>query len=165
MTVLICLALVVVSAVACGAKVEQHSPWQSGFDIRAAPGLEAGTSDRVTIHPTVAYSRSLFGGVEGETESVLHLGGQVRMATAQTSRSPWFGGEATYARRWTTFDDSALSTETTNGWTLAGLAGVPVFTGSAGTLHVYGAGGAAKFGGSGPYFRIGIDFQPAFLKR
>ena len=143
------------------------SPAQYGLDVRVAPGFAVG-SGGLTAHPTVAYARSVFGGYEGETDGTLHVGGQVRLAPGQEatgSASFWFGGEATYARRRTTFDLAGIGTESTSGWTLAALAGLPLIEGAAGTVHGYAAAGLNKYGGSGPYARVGIDLQPAFLRR
>jgi hypothetical protein len=160
------LGLPVVSG--CAASASETSPWQGSIDLRVAPGFAAGGSERVTLHPTVAYARSVVGGVEGERDDVLHFGGQLR---ARTARRPagvssfWFGGEATYARRRTAFDAPGVDAETTNGWTLAALGGSPLIDGTAATVHGYVAAGVVKFGGAGPYLRVGLDVQPAFLRR
>jgi len=138
------------------------SPRWYGIDLRAAPGLAV--ADRVTVHPTAAFATDVFGGVEGESLKFLHLGGQLRYATGSAADAIWLGGELTYARRWTSFDDGSTS-ETDNGWTLAGLAGRPLLSGTLGTVHGYGAAGVNKFGGEGFYFRVGLDVQPAFLRR
>ncbi|MFN0182070.1 MAG: hypothetical protein ACKVZ0_24975 [Gemmatimonadales bacterium] len=162
------LGLVMLALTSNGCFILDNSPTQFGLDIRIAPGFALGSSDKVTIHPTAAYARGVFGGVDGESDNILHFGGQVRAKLSSCSakpRCPWFGGEATFARRRTTFDNSTDAAESTNGFTLAGLAGVPLVSGKAGTIHGVVAGGMVKFGGSGPYVRIGFDFQPAFLRR
>jgi hypothetical protein len=148
------------------AYLSKTSPVQYGVDLRVAPGFEAGEGE-VTVHPMVAYAFSIAGGVDGEDDRVLHLGGQLRFhpASASTSGSRvWFGGEVAYARRTTSFDFTDVTTAT-NGWTVAALAGLPIIQGNSGTIHAYAALGLNKYGGTGPYARLGFDLQPAFLKR
>ena len=129
------------------------SPAVYGLDARVAPGFLVGDGD-VTVHPTAAYSRSLFGGVGGETDNKLFLGAQVR--TPVTESGIWLGGEAAYARRWTGFDSPGIETETTNGWTLTALAGRRLTEG----FGTYVAAGVNKYGGSGPYARVGFELSP-----
>ena len=78
-------------------------------------------------------------------------------ATEQTLESGiWLGGEAAYARRWTGFDSPGIETETTNGWTLTALAGRRLTEG----FGTYVAAGVNKYGGSGPYARVGFELSP-----
>ena len=150
----------------CETGGSRTSPWQTGIGVRIAPGFSAGDASRVTLHPTAAYFKPLWGGPEGESNYVLLAGGQLRFGVQPSgpSQGPWLGGEAMYGRRTSTFDDPSEPDESSNGWTLAALAGLPIANGSAGTLHGYVAAGVVKFGGSGPYVRVGVDVQPAFLR-
>jgi len=155
-------------SVACAGKAGSDSPWHGGVDLRFAPGIEVSPDSTVTVHPTVAFARTLVGGVDGEQDSFWNFGGQIRTRLPNCSsagRCPWFGGETTFARRTTSFDAPGVESEVRNGWTVAGLGGIPLVSGKAGTLHGYAAGGLSKFGGTGPYIRVGFDFQPAFLRK
>ena len=155
------------SACAGGGWLFINSPPTYGAELRLDPGFTLG-SGATTLHPTAAYGWHLAGGEDLESGQVFHLGAQVRRTLpgcAGTAKCLWLGAEATYARRWATFDEPGIDDETENGWTLAGLAGVPVYRSEAGTLHAYTAAGVNKFGGSGLYARLGLDFQPAFLNR
>jgi hypothetical protein len=160
------VALVLLVSISGCARTES-SPAQYLLDIRVAPGFAVGEG-LVTFHPTVAYARSMFGGEDGEHGTYLFLGGQARFAAVSASPAGsglWLGGEATFARRRTTFDDPASDVETQNGWTIAALVGLPVLEGAAGTIHGYAAAGVNKYGGTGSYLRVGADLQPAFLRR
>ena len=129
------------------------SPAVYGADVRVAPGFGVGDGD-ATVHPTAAYSRSLSGGVDGEHDDILFLGAQVR--TPVTESGLWLGGEAAYARRWTGFDLSSIETDSTNGWTLTALAGLPLTN----VFSAYVAAGVNKYGGSGWYSRVGFELSP-----
>ena len=162
-----CAAALLLIVGLSGCFAGKTSPAQYGIDLRFAPGFALGNAG-TSIHPTVAYARALLGGVEGESDGILHVGGQVRWAPQQTTLGGsklWLGGEATYARRRTTFDFPGATPASTNGWTLAALAGLPVLEGTMGTAHAYAALGVNKYGGTGPYGRVSIDIQPAFLSR
>lgn len=77
----------------------------------------------------------------------------------------WFGGEGAYARRSTVVTNPLVAedpddTGITNGWSVGGLVGTPVYRGRAGDLHLYAFSGVRKFGGSGPNIRFGFEFRP-----
>jgi hypothetical protein len=59
---------------------------------------------------------------------------------------------------------SGFPSSSTSGWSLNAMAGVPVFQGKWGP-SLYGAAGVSHYGGSGVNVRLGVDFQPWFLKR
>ncbi len=155
------LLLAVLVPLVSGCFMSKTSPAVYGIDLRVAPGFAVGSGE-TTVHPTLGYAFSLAGGVEGESDGVLHIGGQVRVPSSGTW---WYGGEATYARRSTSYDVAGIPTESANGWTLAGLLGMPVAEPSWGVVHGYTALGLNKYGGTGPYVRVGVDVQPAFLNR
>ena len=135
------------------ASAGKTSPAVYGFDVRVTPGFAVGDGD-VTVHPTAGYSRSLGGGVDGETDDIVHLGAQVRAPVSESGL--WLGGEAAYARRWTGFDSPSIETDTTNGWTLTALAGLPLGDGGFGA---YAAAGVNKYGGTGFYARLGFELS------
>ena len=87
------------------------------------------------------------------------LGAQLRYTVPSSGSDLWFGGEASYVRRWTSYDIEGVDTEGRNGWTLAGLVGKPLGETGLGTWHVYAAAGLNKYGGAGFYGHIGIDLQ------
>jgi len=130
------------------------SPLELGIDVRVAPGFKVERSGRTTIHPTVAYSRSIAGGVAGEHTQLIHIGGQIRVAQGRYNNKagPWLGGEATFARRRTSYDFAGVGPDWTNGFTVAALAGVPLSDGSVGTLHGYVAAGMRKYRGGRSLF-------------
>jgi hypothetical protein len=141
------------------------SPWQSGYEIRFSPSFVVADSENVTAHPTVAYERAFF---SGGHDNNLHFGGQVRSAPERFQgrlRGLWLGGEGAFARRSTVVTDPLAVEDNedgvvANGWRVGVLFGMPVFTGSRGSLHFSTSVGVIKFGGMGPSIRFGLEFQP-----
>lgn len=158
---LVVLGLVMTSTTGCF--TTEASPLEYGIDVRAAPGFDVGDGG-LSVHPTAAYARGIFGGVDGVTNSFIHLGGQLRLDPNPEEAGLWFGAEGTWTRRRTSFDGSP-GAGTRNGWTAAALAGFPLTELSFGVINAYAAAGLIDTGSSGPYFRVGLDLQPAFLQR
>jgi hypothetical protein len=145
------VAFAFVTAPGCG--VLWNSPAEYVVDLRLSPGFVVSEAQNVSVHPVGAFAHSVGGGVEGESNRYWFLGGQVRKSVRQY----FVGAEATWAQRRTSFDDDAFDPETTSGWTLAGLASMPLTRGMGLSLDGVGAAGMNKFGGSGPYLRLGVE--------
>jgi hypothetical protein len=151
----------------CESGASVASPAQMMLGARISPGIPMGAG-ATSVHGTLGYARSIAGGVEGEADEYLNVGAQLRRSLGGASgqpAKPWLGGEAQYSRRETEFDDSDLANETVNGWTVTVLAGLPLLDHARGVVNGYVAAGINKYGGAGFYGRVGIDIQPAFLRR
>jgi hypothetical protein len=145
------------------------SPWQTGIDLRVSPEIKRASSDDLSLHATAAYERSF---AAGGHENDLHLGGQIRFTPPQ-SRDPgkkfWVGGEGSYSRRSAVVTDPLIrdpdDAGVTHGFRFSGLFGVPVLVSARGSWHFYTSAGVMKYGGAGPSFRFGLEFQPASARR
>jgi len=145
------------------------SPFQGGFDLRVSPGIPVGQSGRTSVHPTFAYERSF---ADGGHDNGLHFGGQVRHKPSRFEgrlSGTWFGGEVSYVRRSSVVTDPTVrdpdDAGVTNGWRIGGLFGIPIYRGQHGSIHFSASGGIIKFGGAGPSFRVGLEFQPPLARR
>lgn len=130
-----------------------------GVGVHAAPAFNTG-SPGVTLHPLVSYTYFKF---DGGHDDRFEAGGQVRKAmTGMGARGFWLGAEAAYALFRTHIDN--VDTDNTNGWSVAGLLGIPVGDATQ-RMSLYGGVGYADYGGSSIIAKIGVDWQPSFMKR
>ena len=157
-------AIVIYTLMQLGCHMTQTSPWRTGWDFQVSPGFKVGDSGRTTIHPTLGYARASLDGGHG---SILFVGGQVRYAPERFKgrlQGLWFGGEGGYARRSTVVTDPLVADlgdpGVAHGWRIAGLFGVPVYSGKHGSVHVYGSAGVINFGGAGSSIRFGVELHP-----
>ena len=145
------------AAAAAASSSDYDAEWGIGF--RAAPSVST-LSPGVTVHPMVSYTYFSF---DGGHDDRFEAGGQVRKSmSGMRSRGFWIGGEAAYALFRTHIDK--LDTENTNGWSVAFLLGLPVGD-AVRNMSVYGGVGLADYGGSSYVAKIGLDWQPSFMKR
>lgn len=142
------------------AAAHTSSPWQFGGGVRAAPGFAIGQRG-LTAHPMASYTYLSF---DGGYDDLFEFGAQVRRPLARGNRSAalWVGGEAAFSVMRTHVDNIA-GTFNTNGWSLTGLAGMPVGTSKWG-VSLYTGAGLSHYGSMGFNLRLGVDLQPWFLK-
>lgn len=130
-----------------------------GVGVHAAPAFNT-SSPGLTVHPMVSYTYFHF---DGGHQDRFEAGGQVRKAiSGMGSRGFWIGGEAAYALL--RAHEKNIDTENTNGWSVAGLLGVPIGDAVQNT-SVFGGVGYADYEGSTIIFKVGLDWQPGFMKR
>lgn len=147
------------TAPAPAAQSSSSSDAEWGVGVHAAPAFNTG-SPGVTVHPMVSYTYFSF---DGGHDDRFEAGGQVRKSmSGMGSRGFWLGAEAAYALFRTHIDN--VDTQNTNGWSVAGMLGVPVGDAMR-NMSVFGAVGYADYGGSSVIFRAGLDWQPSFMKR
>jgi len=153
---------------ACGVG-NQTSPWQYGVEARISPAIITADSGHLSLHATVAYARYFLGGIDGEHDEVINIGGQIRFIPGESREGFWVSLEPSYARRKTVVDDPAVADPadegSTNGWSFSALGGLPLMNGRVASVSGYVALGIVKFGGTGPNLRVGFDIQPEFLRR
>ena len=145
------------AAAAAASSSSYDAEW--GVGVHAAPGFNTG-SPGLTVHPMVSYTYFAF---DGGHQDRFEAGGQIRKTmTGMGSRGFWLGGEAAYAHLRAHVDN--VDTESTNGWSVAGLLGVPVGD-AVRNMSVFGGVGYADYEGSTVIFKVGLDWQPSFMKR
>lgn len=140
-------------------QASSSSSWEWGAGAHIAPGFETG-SPGVTLHPMASYSYLKF---DGGHDDRFEFGGQIRKALGQTasSRGFWIGAQPAFAILRTHVDN--VPTESTNGWSLTALAGVPVSDAKWGASF-FGGAGVSHYGSTGVNLRAGLDLQPWFMK-
>lgn len=149
----------------CFSAAHHSSPWEYGGGIRLAPGFRAGSNEAVTWHPMLSYTYLKF---DGGHDALYELGGQLRWrpTPARKNGGLWLGAEAAAARATESVDGTGgyNFSDSSNGWSLTGLAGTPVGESRWG-LNLYAGAGISNYGSMGTNLRAGFDLQPWFLKR
>jgi hypothetical protein len=147
------LALVSLSVAGCATAYGggRDSPFESRLELRLSPILHTVSSETMEIRPTVAYERAFGGG----GANAIHAGGQIRFPSGLIDGRPWFvGGEGQYVARFPgPFHSSRFG----------GLFGVRLLERQGDTnwsLHLTAAGGLSQSGGTGLYFRVGLEWNP-----
>jgi hypothetical protein len=149
---LILLAFAPFALAGCAATVGagHDSPWEGRVELRFAPRMPLGQSERTEFRPTVAYERAFSGG----GANLLHAGGQIRFEPSFLQNHPgfWIGGEGLYVARFPRPISSGR---------FGAIFGYPLLEGERVTTHLVGAAGlTTQRGGTGAYVRFGLEFNP-----
>ena len=123
---------------------------------RAGLGLRFGSKKNLIFGPTVGYGHTVAGGPSDlESGQAWFFGAETRVEMKRY----WLGAEGTVMRRATNFEDPLEEDETDTGWTLAATAGVPIMASPGTVVSAFGAAGVNEFGGTGSYFRPGLQLS------
>jgi hypothetical protein len=152
------LVVAVISLSGCYSAAHSSSPWEYGWGLKAAPGYPMGNKG-VTVHPAVSFTYLSF---DGGHDELYEIGGQIRKPL-NTANKLWVGGELMLAKLRTEVDDYDDFSESTNGWSLNALLGMPIGQSRWG-VNLFVSAGICNYGSSGKNLRAGIDLQPWFLK-
>lgn len=152
------LAMVVGSS-GCFIFGHRSSPWETGGGLRVAPGFPVGQRG-MTVHPVLSYGYLKW---DGGHDELFEVGGQIRQPLARPgsgSTRVWLGAGASFA---VLREVGSGFSESTSGWSLDALAGMPLGSSKWG-LNFFAAAGLSHYGASGVNLRLGLDLQPWFLR-
>jgi hypothetical protein len=128
--------------------------------VRLAPGFPLGHGG-VTVHPVFTYEYLKW---DGGHDDLYEFGAQLRRPLVRRpggATGLWIGVEGAWA---SLHESGGGFSASTSGWSLGGLAGVPII-GGRWEPSLFLAAGISDYGANGVNVRLGVDLQPWFLRK